>query len=145
MTKKTMLALTIMLTLLFVSTQNAAASDLKINKGLWNITTTMEIPGLPIAMPPTTMQECINDTANMLEQFKNPQQNDQDDCSIKNQHISGNTVTYDVVCNTPQGKSVNHASFTYTGDNMHGTMKVNTHGQTMTIKYSGHRVGPCNR
>src|SRR4051812_14260513 len=73
--------------------------------GNWEVTMTMEMPGMPAGMPPMTATQCVT-----KEQAADPQRafaqvpqrgNQQSDCKVSDFKTSGNKVTYKVKCTTP--------------------------------------------
>jgi hypothetical protein len=45
--------------LCFVWLSNALAEGPNMKEGLWEITMTMEMPGVPVKMPPRTWTQCL--------------------------------------------------------------------------------------
>lgn len=119
----------------------AATADYDINEGLWEITTKVEMEGVPMTMAPVTNTQCI--TKDMLvPKSDQPGQ----ECKIINQKTVGNTLTYDMECSGPGGSMKGNGEVTYTGDTMTGKMEMSIPGQDdmmMTMKMSGKRIGPC--
>jgi hypothetical protein len=109
--------------------------------GKWKITTEMEMPGMPMKMPPVTIETCIT-----KEQAENPEGSIPDagkDCKIGDYKVTGNKVTWSVAC--PKQKLSGTGDITYTGDAYTGTMDMKMEDQQMKIKYTGKRVGDCDK
>jgi len=137
--KKTLIILAVFLSALW--TANARA---EFKEGLWEITTQVEMKGMP-PMPPTTIRQCItrNDPV--------PQTNDKNyDCKIIDQKISGDTVRYTVECKGKEGEMKTSGTSTYTGNSMNGTSTTifKMEGQPemqMEGKTTGKYVGNCSK
>jgi hypothetical protein len=118
---------------LFFATFSFAAPNME--DGLWEITSTMEMPGMPAKS--FTHSSC-------LTKEKAVPQTSQSDCTIKDVKNLGNTITWTVVCR--EGATMSKGKVTYAGTTMDGvietTVKSNG-GKTMTMKMKGKRIGPC--
>jgi hypothetical protein len=123
----------------------ASAAAPNMQDGQWEITTTMEMKGMPANMSrPFTYTHCMtrNDAV--------PQKREKNkDCTIKNQKVVGNTVSWEMVCKEKDGSVMESTGkITYRGDKFNGTMKAKMTGKergNMVINYkmSGRRLGPC--
>jgi hypothetical protein len=116
-----------------------AAASLNMNEGQWEITTTMDMPGMPAeAMKPHTVTTCLSksDYVPKADQEKS-------DCKMVDQKIDGNTVSWNMVCKESSGKG----TVTYAGDSFSGlmesTMKEGGKEMTMKMKMDGRRIGAC--
>lgn len=117
-----------------------AAPDM--NEGQWEITSKMEMPGMPMQMPVTTITQCITKENNV------PKSGDQGGgCRMVDVKTSGNTVSWSMACDQSGQESTGHGEVTYSGDTMNGFFKffVNSPQGTMemTNTMNGRRVGPC--
>jgi hypothetical protein len=118
----------------------AASSSPAINMqdGLWEITTTVEIPGMPAGMmKPQTVTTCLSQKESV------PKGKNETDCTMKDVRTEGNTVSWTVVCKEATSKGrITYAGATYEGTT-ESTMKQD--GKDMTIKTTmkGRHVGPC--
>ena len=84
----------VLMALPVVSNAASAASPMKAGK--WKITTQMEMPGMPVKMPPITVETCVT-----KEQAENPEKSVPEagkDCKVSDYKINGNTVTWSVAC-----------------------------------------------
>jgi hypothetical protein len=117
---------------LFFAQLSFAAPNME--DGLWEITTTVDMPGMPSKS--FTQTSC-------LTKEKAVPQTAESGCTIKDMKIQGNTITWTVVCK--EGTST--GKVTYSGTTMEGFTEttVKTNGNTMTIKsrMKGKRIGPC--
>jgi uncharacterized protein DUF3617 len=122
-----------------------AASAAEIQPGLWEITTKMEMPGMPQSMPAHTMRHCY--TKKDVENGKStvPQSEDKN-CQIKNYKVSGDTITWSMECTgehamTTDGTMTVGAT-TYTGT-MKSKMKQDGKTVEMNQTMAAKRVGEC--
>ena len=126
----------LIITALFLIPQIAAAgSDIK--DGLWEMSVKMEMPGMPMEMPPMKFNQCIT-----KQNYVPHQQEQSKDCKITNNRIDGNTVTWDMKC-SGRGAMTGNGRITYKGNTFTGTMKAVTNGMEMTQHMKGRRIGDC--
>jgi hypothetical protein len=117
------------------------SSSLDLKEGKWSIETSTEIAGMPMAMPPVTVTQCLT------EEDAVPTQRSQEGnpCTITDQRINGSTLTWKVEC----PNSVGSGTMTYNHDTFFGkmTMEANTPGGTMNMvsTMKGHYLGPCQQ
>ena len=111
--------------------------------GRWEVKTEMEMPGMPMKMPAMTTTQCIT-----REQADDPQRSvpqgrgAPNNCKVSDYKVTGNKVTWSMKCEGPEAMS-GTGEITY-GDNTYdGVMKMVREGQTMTMKYTGKRLGDC--
>jgi hypothetical protein len=104
--------------------------------GLWEITTTIDMPGMP--------SKSFTNTSCLTKEKAVPQTTESS-CTLKDVKTQGNTVTWTVVCK----EATSTGRVTYTGTTMEGAVEttVKSGGQTMTMKSTmkGKRIGPCNK
>jgi len=130
-----------LLLLLFTFTA-CSASDQLLEEGEWEMTTQMEISGMPAGMPTmpaTTYKQCL--TNDMMVPVQHNQQNK--GCEMLEQNVSGNTVTWSMHCESNGMVSEMNGSNTYTGDSMTGEMQMTSQGMNMVSHTTGKRLGPC--
>ncbi len=119
-----------------------AASAYAVPGEYWEVTTKMDMPGMPFAMPPITVKVCIP-----IGGEKNPQlmQKKDSNCQMSDVKTSGNKVTWKARC-IHEGETMNgsgesvHEHDSYRG-NMHLTGNSHGHAIDMTQTYSGKRIG----
>ena len=113
--------------------------------GQWEVTMAMEMANMPKA-PETKITQCITP-----EQVKNPggilpsgggMPPAGSGCKVSDQKSVGNTMSWKVSCPAPQ-KMDGTAEFTFKEDTYTGKMTVMNERGTMTMKYSGRRLGDC--
>ena len=141
--KKNSTIVLIVATLLICTTMAFA----EIKEGLWEYKTTMEMPGMPVKMPATTTQTCIS-KSDLVPKPSSPGGQGQE-CKIKEQNVSGNTVTYAMECKGKDGTTMEiSGKMTYTGDAMEGTSTMKMSGPAsmeMSSKITGKYLGPCSK
>lgn len=108
--------------------------------GLWEITTKVEMAGMPMQMPAMTHTQCIT-KENAVPDSSQPNQR----CKIVNNQLNGDTVTWEMECDTPEGKAKAVGEITYTGDTFEGTIKMNMQGMEMLQKMNGKWIGECKQ
>lgn len=110
--------------------------------GKWQVKMQMDMPGLPIKLPPVTFDVCLTE-----EDLKDPQKSVPTDpkakCTVSDYKIDGDTVTWNVDC--PKQDMKGQGEITYTDDSYSGTMKMTTGDQEMSTKYSGKWLGTCTK
>lgn len=137
--KKTLIILAVLLSVSWIADARA-----EFKEGLWEITTQVEMKGMP-PMPPTTIRQCITQKEPV------PETGDKNyDCKIIDQKVSGDTVKYTVECKGKEGVMRTSGTSTYTGTSMKGTATTNFkfEGQPemqMESKTTGKYVGDCSK
>jgi hypothetical protein len=120
-----------------------AMAKVDMDPGLWEITSQLEAPDMPMSMPATTVKQCIT------EEDLVPQSNTAESgCEVFNIKTSGNTISYKMKCSAGGNDSVSSGVLTYNGSTMKGTIKMEVSGRAamqMTTKLSGKRIGPCKK
>ena len=120
----------------------AKAADSPQKPGKWAVTMQMEIPNMPIKMPPVKMDICLTE-----EDLKDPQKSVPNDpkakCAIGDYKVDGHTVTWTMDC--PKQNMKGSGEITYTDDSYTGAMKMTVGDQQMTTKYSGKWIGSCTK
>jgi hypothetical protein len=117
--------------------------------GNWEITTEMEMPGMPMKMPPMKMTQCITkeqaaDPQRSLPQADGGRGGGASSCKVSDYKADGNKITWSITCEGREAMS-GTGEIIYGTDAYTGSMKVVQGGQTMTMKYSGKRLGDCTR
>jgi len=118
-----------------------------LRPGKWEVTISMEMPGMPGGVPPMTNTQCIT-----KEQAADPQKalgqmpqrgGPQNDCKV-DQKTVGNKMNFTMKCTTPTEMSgTGEAIFGENSFEQTMKMTMSRGGQTMemTTKSSGKRVG----
>lgn len=114
--------------------------------GRWEVTTEMDMPGMPMKMPATKTIQCVT-----KEQADDPnqsvpkgQQDKNADCKVSDYKVAGNKVTWKMTCSGKNAMTSN-GEITYAADTYDGWMKMKTGGTEMTMKYKGKRLGDCTK
>jgi hypothetical protein len=106
----------------------AAAPPLQ--EGMWETTMETTMEGLPFAIPATVVKtkQC------MTKKDMIPKDENQKNCTMKNQKISGNKASWEFECNQDGSKVTGKGEVTYTGTSSSGTMtnRIASEGSTMT-------------
>jgi len=130
--------------------------------GNWEIKMTIDMSGMPnmpagMQMPAVTTTQCI--TKEMANDPKNTIPAPQtgrgargggmpENCKMVDYKMEGNTATFSMKCDPPNAMTMS-GQFVYGTDSYEGTMKADLDrgGQpmSMNMKYSGKRLGDCNK
>jgi hypothetical protein len=109
--------------------------------GKWEVKLEMSMAGMNL--PAQTLTQCVTP-----QQAADPQRaippsgrgrGGPGDCKVSDYKVEGNKVSWTMACQQMTGAG----EFVYAGDTYTGTMKMNTQGQEMTMKYTGKRIGDC--
>jgi hypothetical protein len=123
-----------------------AADAPHMRPGMWETTVQVEMPGMPVTMAPMTQRHCVT-KAMLVPQNQQPGQT----CKLLDHKVSGNTVTWNVECDTEGRTMHGTGTITYTGDSSYkGKMDMTMTGgpggtMHMTQTMSSHRVGECTQ
>jgi hypothetical protein len=126
-----------MLAALLVPAAAFAAEGMR--DGLWQVTTQMEMPGMPMKMPPTVMKHCY--TKNDVTDQKKIISNDKN-CTVTDLKTSGTKVTWKMKC-TGENAATMTGETVFGKDSYSSLMKMNSNGQKMIMKVQGTRLGNC--
>jgi hypothetical protein len=110
--------------------------------GKWQINVQMEMPGMPVKMPPIKFEVCLTE-----EDLKDPQkavpQDPKGDCQVGDYEIDGNTVTWTMSC--PKQKVSGKGSITFDDTSYSGVMQMKMGEQEMKSNYTGKWLGECTK
>lgn len=119
----------------------AAHAGPGMKPGLWEITVTMDMPGM--VMPPMKQQTCMTEQDVASGESTIPK--DDQGCKVGGYALNGNTATWSMTCPDMSGKG----SMTYSGDSYSGSteFQMQADGESMQMKqtYSGKRLGDCQK
>ncbi|MFO7931617.1 MAG: DUF3617 domain-containing protein [Thermodesulfobacteriota bacterium] len=119
------------------------AAGPNIKEGQWEITTELEMPGMPDNMPQKRFshKECLSkdDYVPQGSQSSAPG----GDCEIKDIRTNGDTVSWTMQCDTGHGQMNGEGTITYSGDTLKGTIKMLMQGVQTTQHLQGRRIGDC--
>ncbi|MEN8178757.1 MAG: DUF3617 family protein [Pseudomonadota bacterium] len=130
-------------TLLVLFSAATAVLALDFQPGKWQITSKVEMPGMPVPMPPVTVTQC------MTEQEPVPAKSAQGQaCEVSEMNTQGNTVSWKMKCSDPSGGSEGSGHITYHGDTFSGSIETKVGGtgggMVVTTQLSGKRLGNCD-
>ena len=117
--------------------------------GRWKIQMQMQMPNLPVQMPPITMEQCVTpedvkDPMRTVPQADRPGGPNGANCKMVDYQTVGNKVTWKMEC-TGQNPMTGTGEMVYTDNTYAGTMTMLMQGQTMTMKMNGVRLGDCTQ
>ena len=122
-----------------------ARAGVDMQEGEWETTvvSTMETEGMTMPPMTSTMTSCLT----KKDLVPNPNPDQANNCRVLDQKVSGNTVSWRLVCDQDGGKMEGSGEMTYHGASYEGTMRASTvaEGQTMktVMKLSGRHLGVC--
>jgi hypothetical protein len=114
-----------------------------VKPGKWQWTMEMEIPGMPVKMPPIKFEHCVTEEDAKKAEGGIPKDKKQKDCKYGDPEIDGNTIRWTIDC--PKQKMTGKGEITYEDDSMTGRMDMVSNGQEMSAKYSGKYLGSCEK
>ena len=119
------------------------SADPDVKEGKWEITTKVEMSGMPGGIPPQTMTQCITKKNMVTEpEQKNP------NCKMVNSNVSGDTVSWAMTCKEKDRDMESKDLITYKGEKFSGVINsmMTQKGQQsvkMTAQMTGRRIGEC--
>ncbi|MBM4278044.1 MAG: DUF3617 family protein [Deltaproteobacteria bacterium] len=117
---------------------NDAVIAQNMKEGLWEMTMTMEMPGMPMKMPPQTNTHCLT-KKDMVPQKGEPGQ----ECKVIKHEVKGDTVTWFMECKTKEGPATFDGKVTYRGESFEGVVKMKSGGMDITQNLKGKWIGKC--
>jgi hypothetical protein len=120
----------------------AGAAENPQKPGKWQIKMQMEMPGMPIKLPPTTFEMCLTEE-DLADPQKSVPNDPKSDCKVSDYKVDGKTVSWSMDC--PKQKMKGTGEITYTDESYTGTMDMLIGEQAMTMKYSGKFLGTCTK
>lgn len=120
-------------TLAVPSAAGAAGSD-----ELWEVSSQMNMPGMPAGMGASTQQVCQDkDPAKQTVQGQN-----MENCKITDLKQSGTRMTMTVTC--PDSKALIEQTYNAARTEFKGSMRMTTRDGEMTMNMSGRKIGSCD-
>ncbi len=140
MLRKKLLLLVILFSIIWIANVSAEIKD-----GLWEITTKVEMKGVPVQIPATTVRQCVTKNNPVPQSTAKGYE-----CKTKDYKVSGDTVTYMVECTGKKSAMLTLGETTYKGNFFNGTSTttVKNFGQPdmqINNKISGKYIGPCKK
>jgi hypothetical protein len=114
------------------------AEELNVNPGLWKWTAVMDMPGMPIQLPPASYTSCITKADFVPKDSQLGQQ-----CETIDLETDGDKVSWNITCTQDGMVTTSQGEITYHGDRAEGTININSQGMQMRSKTAGERLGPC--
>ncbi|MCK9229155.1 MAG: DUF3617 domain-containing protein [Syntrophales bacterium] len=116
-----------------------AWAEPQMNPGNWEITTNIEMAGLPTQSMTQTI--CITE-----DDLVPVSPDESSECKITDIKTSGDTVSWKMTCSADGGGMDGRGQATYRDDSMHGsmTMVMKPDGTEIRNTFSGRRVGGCD-
>ena len=120
--------------------------------GKWEVTMEMDMPGMPMKMQPFTTTQCVTkeqaeakDVQKMFPQGRGGRGGENPNCSYSDQKIEANRVSWKMACGGANPMT-GSGEMTFGENTYNGTVSMDMTGRgTMTMKYSGKRVGECDK
>ena len=136
-------ALYVIAAAVLVPPAHGAAPNMR--EGEWEITMKMEMPGMPMAMPPQVTQRCITnkDLADPQKPVPGAQPGDSG-CKTTDHKMQGNTATWKMAC---EDGTTGSGTATYSNTSYTSTITMMQGGQppAMTMQQSGRHLGACKK
>jgi uncharacterized protein DUF3617 len=115
-----------------------------ITPGKYQVTVEMEMAGMD-KMPSATVEQCIT-----KEEAENPQKTVLQDaagknnsCKVSDLKVDGNTISWKVNCEKEQISG--EGKMTLESDSYSGTVNLKVQDRQMTQKFTGKRLGDCQK
>lgn len=118
----------------------------KMQPGLWEYSTKMEMPGMP-PMPPMVAKQCMTQQDLDKKQTSSDEsqknlEKEKIECQTKNLMESPGKVSYDLVCTGKHAQS-QHIDIKIAANAMEMVNTMDMGGQKMKTTTTGKRVGDC--
>ncbi len=114
------------------------AADLNFKEGLWELTLVMEMPGMPMPMPPQTFTHCLtrdNSLPTPPEGFQ--------ECKVSKMEVKGSRIIWEWACDTGEGPAAVGGEMEYQGDRLIGFLRVRQEDMEVVQKLSGKWLREC--
>jgi hypothetical protein len=114
------------------------AADAAAKGELWQTTSQMSMPGMPMQMPATTVKACL------AKDSKEPPgaPPGRGTCKNLNYKREGNKVTWITQCTGPEMTGT--GQIVYSGNSYSGVISMMSADGSMSIKLSGQKIGECD-
>ena len=125
--------------------QPVLAAGISIEPGMWEMTTTLNMPMMP-APQTTTVSECIEDAEFDLDDMSTEELDP--NCSMTSEQVDGSTAKWVMDCPV-EGGGTSHAEWRITsaGKTIEGDGKLSVsvmgHEMEMTTSFTGKHTGAC--
>lgn len=122
----------------------AHADGLSIEPGMWEMTTSMQMPMLPEPRV-TTVSECMEKSELSMDELGGEEMDP--NCTFEMNQLDGNTMSWMVDCPVEGGTAHGEWEATSHGDSITGgglmTMSIQGQVMEMSMSWEGRRVGAC--
>ena len=139
-------SLVYLLPILALASSPVAADVPTMQEGLWEITSKVEVTGLPESPPAHTVQQCL--TQKDFEGKMQQPENQIIKCAVKDYKVVGNKASWSIDC-SGDNPTTGSGTLTYSSTSFAGVskMKIGKQGEEMetTQTFSGKRIGECNQ
>lgn len=130
---------TVITLLLALAVPAAASAASPMRDGMWEIQSQVEMPGMPMKMPPTVVRHCysadeVRDQKKVIARDKN--------CTVTDLKTSGNRVSWSMKCTGEQTGTMTGETV-FGSDSYTSVMHVKSAGHSMTTNVKARRVGSC--
>lgn len=133
-----MLTAIVVALLLGLTSAGGQAAEPNFKEGLWELTLVMEMPGMPMAMPPQKFTQCLTRDGAL----PTPPEGFQE-CRVSRMEVQGSKVVWEWVCDTGEGPATVGGEMHYQGDKMTGVLKVRQEEMEVVQKLSGRWLREC--
>jgi len=131
--------------LLFVTTEGAVAEaeGPDVKEGMWEITSQMEMPGMPMAVPPVTFKQCFTKQSMKPENILR-----NNNCTMQKMDVRSNSVSWQMRCQqqgmqmTGSG-NIDYQHTAFSGNFVMQMSSANQASMNMNTKLTGRYIGPC--
>lgn len=111
------------------------------NDELWEVSTKMDMPGMPMAMPAQTVKVCMKKGNEKDPNIALPK-NEGQDCKMSDVKVSGNKTSWTTKC-TGDNPMTGSGEITAGNGSYAGKMNMHSGDGDMTMAYEGKRIGTC--
>ena len=134
----------IILGMLFFAVPAAWADGIPVEPGLWEMSSTMNMPMMPQPRV-TTTTECMKESEISMDDMGG--EDIDPNCQFEMAQVDGNTMKWSVDCPVEGGTSHGEWEATSSGDSVtgEGLVTISFQGQAMemTMSWEGKRIGDC--
>ncbi len=121
----------------------AGAEGPDVREGMWEITSQMEMPGMPMAVPPVTFKQCFTKQSMKPENILR-----NNNCTMQKMDVRSNSVSWQMSCQQQgmQMTGTGNIDYRHTAFSGNFVMKMSGANQSpmqMNSKLTGRYIGPC--
>jgi len=140
-----MIKTSIILGTLFLAAPSAQADGIPVEPGMWEMSSTMNMPTLPQPRV-TSTTECIRESVISMDDMGDGEMDP--NCKFDMAQLDGNTMKWSFDCPVEGGTSHGEWEAISSGDSVtgKGVVTISFQGQSMemTMSWEGKRIGDCN-